>query len=176
MDQIHKFEAHSAATGRTGPGSNPEAPANVGGLSGLSGPGLSGFSLSGPVSGAPGPAAATGGVPADVQPAYVRSHSLSGRIRMRARLDAILIVLLTVAAAYLGHTPGESMIGATAALSLGILFYVIRRDRDLSRFARHERWRDRALEGKGVSLAQWKAGAPLEPWPRRETAPDSDRV
>lgn len=117
-------------------------------------------------------ASAAGGI----APAAARSHSLSGRIRRRARLDAILVMLATVAAAYLGHTTGESMMGATAALSLGVLFYVIRRDRDLSRFARHERWRDLALEGKGVTLAQWKAGLPLEPWPRRETGPDRDQA
>ena len=93
-----------------------------------------------------------------------------------ARLDAVLVVAATAGGAWLGQASagagagGESLMGATAALGLGILFYVVRRDRDLSRFAAQARWRERAVEGKGVTLSDWKDGAALEPWPRRRPA------
>ena len=103
-----------------------------------------------------------------------RTHVLSQRVRRRARLDAVLVVAATAGGAWLGQMSGgaggESLMGATAALGLGILFYVVRRDRDLSRFAAQARWRERAVEGKGVTLSDWKDGAALEPWPRRQSA------
>lgn len=105
-----------------------------------------------------------------------RTHVLSRRVRRRARLDAVLVVAATAGGAWLGQASagagagGESLMGATAALGLGILFYVVRRDRDLSRFAAQARWRERAVEGKGVTLSDWKDGAALEPWPRRRPA------
>lgn len=104
-----------------------------------------------------------------------RTHLLSRRVRRRARLDAVLVVAATAGGAWLGQASGggtgsESLMGAAAALGLGILFYVVRRDRDLSRLAAQARWRDRALAGKGVTLSDWKGGAVLEPWPRRQSA------
>ena len=72
-------------------------------------------------------------------------------------------------AAWLGSSPAESMMAALCALSLGILVYVIRRDRDLRRLAAQQRWRDRALAGKGVSLSDWRAGISPQPWPHRDS-------
>ena len=40
------------------------------------------------------------------------------------------------------------------------------------RRGRHERWRERALDGQGVSLSDWKAGATPQPWPRRDSGQD----
>ena len=101
-----------------------------------------------------------------------RSQLLSRRVRLRARLDAAAVAVATAGAAALGDTAEMAMMAALAALSLGILAYVIRRDRDFSRFAAHERWRERALDGKGVSLSDWKAGATPQPWPRRDSGQD----
>ncbi|TPE60568.1 hypothetical protein FJQ54_11280 [Sandaracinobacter neustonicus] len=100
-----------------------------------------------------------------------RTHVLARQVRWRARLDAALVLAFTAGGAWLGQGPGEALMGATAALGLGILFYVIRRDRDLNRLAAHARWRDRAVEGKGITLSEWKGGARMDPWPRRQSAP-----
>jgi hypothetical protein len=97
-----------------------------------------------------------------------RSRRLSRSIHRRARLDILLVAGAAAGAAWLGRSPAESMMAALCALSLGILAYVIRRDRDLRRLAVQRRWRDRALAGKGVSLSDWRAGITPLPWPRRD--------
>ena len=60
----------------------------------------------------------------------------------------------------------------SAALSLGILFYVIRRDRDVSELAGQNRWRDEAVKGRGLSLKDWQGGAKLAPWESRRGEPE----
>jgi hypothetical protein len=109
--------------------------------------------------------AAEAGLDSDAE----RSRRLSRSIHRRARLDIVLVAGGSAGAAWLGSSPAESMMAALCALSLGILVYVIRRDRDLRRLAAHQSWRDRALAGKGVSLSDWRAGISPQPWPHRDS-------
>ena len=89
-----------------------------------------------------------------------RQHlALARRTRRRARIDICLVAVATGLAALTGNGTHESLMGASLALSLGILFYVIRRDRDLTALAGQERWRDEALEGRGIPIEAWRSGA-----------------
>jgi hypothetical protein len=96
-----------------------------------------------------------------------RSGALARRARLRARLDMFLVGAATAGAALGGSDAHEALMAASAALSLGILFYVVRRDRDVSALAGQGRWRDEALQGRGLSLKDWQAGAELAPWETR---------
>ncbi len=90
---------------------------------------------------------------------------------MRAKIDIVLIGALTGVAAWLAKDSHQSLMAASLALSLGILVYVIRRDRDLTALAGVGRWRDEALEGRGLTLVDWRDGAELEPWESRRRNP-----
>lgn len=100
-----------------------------------------------------------------------RSGALARRARLRARLDIVLVGAATAGAAFAGSNPHEALMAASAVLSLGILFYVFRRDRDVSALAGQDRWRDEAVEGRGLSLTDWQAGAELPPWESRRGNP-----
>lgn len=89
------------------------------------------------------------------------------RVRMRARLDLLLALLATAGAASLGADAHEALLGGSAVLSLGILVYVIRRDRDLVALSASARWREAAVEGRGLQLQDWRSGVPLAAWSAR---------
>jgi hypothetical protein len=86
----------------------------------------------------------------------------------------LLVAIFTFGAAHLGATSHEALLGGTAALALGILFYVVRRDRDLVDLAARARWRERAVEGRGVPVSAWRAGARLPAWEKRSPLADAD--
>jgi hypothetical protein len=96
-----------------------------------------------------------------------QTDALARRARFRARLDMLLVGTATAAAAFAGGSSHQALMGGSAALSLGILFYVIRRDRDLTALAGQGRWRDDVLKGRGLSMEEWRAGAELKPWDDR---------
>jgi hypothetical protein len=100
-----------------------------------------------------------------------RHRALARRARRRAKQDMALIALTTGLAAMLGQGTHESLMAGSMALSFGILFYVIRRDRDLTALAGQGRWRDEALEGRGLPLEAWRGGARLDPWEARRGRP-----
>lgn len=98
-------------------------------------------------------------------------EALARRARLRARLDMLAVGALTGVAAWFADGAHDALMSASLVLSLGILFYVIRRDRDFTRLAGVGRWREEALEGRGLSLEDWRSGAELEPWEARRRAP-----
>lgn len=98
-----------------------------------------------------------------------RHVALARRVRNRAWLDIVLIGAATGVAAHLAEGAHEALLAASLVLSLGILVYVIRRDRDLTALAGVARWRDEALDGRGLALEDWQGGAPLAPWEHRQT-------
>jgi hypothetical protein len=100
----------------------------------------------------------------------LRRAALTRRVRRRALLDVALVGLLTGTAAAVGATTHEALLAASSALSLGILGYVIRRDRDLVALAAEARLREDAVRGRGITLAQWRSGAPLAAWSARREA------
>lgn len=99
-----------------------------------------------------------------------RHEALARRARLRARLDILIIGTLTGVAAWLSDGAHQALMAASLVLSLGILAYVIRRDRDFTELAGVGRWREQALEGHGLSLEDWRSGAELEPWKDRRRA------
>jgi hypothetical protein len=99
-----------------------------------------------------------------------QTNALVRRTRRRARLDALAVAAFALGAVFLGSTAHEALLAGSAALSLGILGYVIRRDRDLVALAGQVRWREEAVKGRGVSMREWHQGAKLEPWGVRRTA------
>jgi hypothetical protein len=102
-----------------------------------------------------------------------RHEALARRARVRAKLDILAVGTLTGVAALLADGAHDALMSASLVLSLGILFYVIRRDRDLTRLAGVGRWREDAVEGQGLTLEDWRRGADLEPWEtRRRASPD----
>jgi hypothetical protein len=98
-----------------------------------------------------------------------RHQALARRARWRAKLDMVLIALGTGFATMIGKSSHEALMAGSLALSLGILAYVIRRDRDLTALAGEGRWRDAALEGQGLPIPAWRAGASLDPWEVRRS-------
>jgi hypothetical protein len=100
----------------------------------------------------------------------LRRAALARQVRRRAQADMALLAGLTGGAALLGATTHEAILAGTAALSLGLLGYVVRRDRDLVALARAARWRESAVEGRGLPLSAWRAGAPLGAWAARRDA------
>ena len=101
-----------------------------------------------------------------------RHDALARRARRRAKIDMALIALTTFGVAMVGSNVHQSLMAGSMALSLGILFYVIRRDRDLTALAGQGRWRDEALEGRGLTLEDWQRGAELAPWDARKGQQD----
>jgi hypothetical protein len=103
--------------------------------------------------------------------AEARRHSaLARRVRNRALLDIVLIGAATGSAAHLAEGAHEALLAASLALSIGILVYVIRRDRDLTALAGVGRWREAALDGRGLTLEEWQGGTDLAPWEQRGTS------
>lgn len=92
-------------------------------------------------------------------------------IRRRAVMDALAVVLTAFAVSQPVANPHDSLLVGIAAVALGILFFVVRRNRDLEAFVAAGRHRQQALEGGGISLAQWHGGKPLLPWQQRRTMP-----
>ncbi|MGL6042595.1 MAG: hypothetical protein ACRC1J_01590 [Sandaracinobacteroides sp.] len=109
-------------------------------------------------------------------PAYLGQRSaecaaLARQVRQRARIDLLLVAIATAGASLLGSTSHEAVLAGSSALSLGILGYVVRRDRDLVALAASSRWRESAVEGRGMTLRQWRSGAPLKAWTARRGEP-----
>jgi len=100
-----------------------------------------------------------------------RHQALARRARIRAMVDIVLIGASTGLAAFLAGDPHQSLMAGSLILSLGILVYVIRRARALTARAGGGRWRDEALEGRGLTLEDWSSGAELEPWESRKSNP-----
>lgn len=90
----------------------------------------------------------------------------TARIRLRAGLDAALICGTAALVALLAPSEGR-LAAAMGALGIGILLFVLRRSSDFDELARRARRRERELEGRGLSLSEWHAGASLEPWQTR---------
>jgi hypothetical protein len=90
------------------------------------------------------------------------------RLKRRAIVDLVAVALASVGAALLADSALAALEAGAIALSLGVLAFVIRRDRDLTRHARRGRWRERAVAGKGLSMAAWRGGAQLAPWEQRQ--------
>ncbi|MBS3962608.1 MAG: hypothetical protein KGZ61_12375 [Sandarakinorhabdus sp.] len=99
-----------------------------------------------------------------------RGQALWARMRRRAATDAVLILLLTAGASLPAADSHGRLLSGLAVLSIGILLFVIRRSRDVSRLVEAGRWRDEALVGRGLSLAQWHSGMALPQWGSRGTA------
>jgi len=103
-------------------------------------------------------------------PRGVREEELRLRIRGRAILDAILILLATGGVSLLAADSYQRLLLGLVVLSFGILLFVIRRSRDVARLIDAGRWRDEALAGQGLTLAQWHSGVPLPKWGQRDAA------
>lgn len=83
------------------------------------------------------------------------------RARRRARAEGVLLALTTVGVALCWPDPVSGLTAAALTLSAGLLLFLWRRGRDLDAVARARHAESRALEGRGISLADWHAGRPL---------------
>lgn len=92
---------------------------------------------------------------------------LRRRARRRALFDLALTVALAGGAALLATESHGALLLGVSALSLGILFMVIRRGHDAVELARADRWRSEAVAGRGISLADWQNGGELAHWDAR---------
>ncbi|WP_199554438.1 hypothetical protein [Sandaracinobacteroides hominis] len=84
--------------------------------------------------------------------------------RIRAGLDLTALLVATAVAAQLGETPYDKLLAGTAMLSVAVLVFVFRRGRDLERLALARRWREEAVQGRGIPISRWRAGEPLAGW------------
>lgn len=95
---------------------------------------------------------------------------LAARLRRRALADfAVLAVACLGATAYADGSHAR-MRNFLLAAGLAVPTFVIRRGRDLSALARADQWREKAMEGRGLSVGEWQSGAPLKPWGERRDA------
>lgn len=101
-----------------------------------------------------------------------RAHErvLRHRLRRRAGLDALLVLLATSGASLWGEHSADRLLAGIFTLSLGILAFVMRRGGDVARLAQAGRWREEAVAGRGLTLSQWHAGVPLARWAERPAA------
>ena len=97
-----------------------------------------------------------------MQKARIRRH-----IRRRARMDAALVALAAFAISQPVAEPHASLLVGIAAISVGILFFMVRRSRDMAHFVEAARSDARRLSGSGISVAEWHKGTPLAPWAQR---------
>lgn len=89
------------------------------------------------------------------------------RARQRALADAALLVLLIAAAMLFARNADEAFVFGLLTASAGIIVFLYRRGRDLDALSRADGWRSDAIEGRGLSLADWRSGAPLPGWKDR---------
>jgi hypothetical protein len=120
------------------------------------------------------PASATGAaLRGELPPAAAPTHALSGaalarrRIRRRALGDAALLGLAVAAAPLLGDGPMQALLATVAAGGAAIIVYVARRSRDFEAFSRTARAREAQFRARGIPLAAWHGGEPLEAWTAR---------
>ncbi len=92
-------------------------------------------------------------------------------LRKRALLDAIAIALAAFAVTQPVANPHDSLLLGIATVGLGMMLFIVRRNRDFAHFVQAVRQRERALDGSGISLAEWHQGKPLRPWQERQPAP-----
>lgn len=97
-----------------------------------------------------------------MQKARIRRH-----IRRRAWMDAALVALAAFAVSQPVAEPHASLLVGIAAVSVGILFFMVRRSRDIAHFVEGARSDAQRLSGGGISVAEWHKGAPLAPWAER---------
>jgi hypothetical protein len=93
--------------------------------------------------------------------------SLRRRLRRRARLDLLLAGAAVLGAGLLPADPHDGLSLALAALSIGLLLFVVRRSRDLAALASAAHAQQQALAARGISLADWQSGVPLAAWQHR---------
>ncbi len=97
-----------------------------------------------------------------------RSAALRRQMRRRAVVDGAVMLLVSGLVCSFATSELELLMLGMACLSVGILLYVMRRSRDLVTLARQDRWREQAVQGRGVSLSAWHGGARLPAWPERQ--------
>jgi hypothetical protein len=102
------------------------------------------------------------------------SPSRAARIRRRAATDAVLVLLASTLAALPVANPHDSLLVATAAVSLGLFWFVVRRNNYVAALAREDMRRREALTGRGLRIADWHRGVALSPWEVRARASGSD--
>ena len=99
--------------------------------------------------------------------ARLRQARVVRRARRRALTDLGLLLLFVAAAALAAGDAHQALLNALLAAAAGILAFLHRRGRDLCALARADHWRADALEGRGLSLSDWRDGAPLPRWAER---------
>lgn len=92
-------------------------------------------------------------------------------LKVRATLDLLLVMAAVGMALVLVPDPYEALLLALALGSGGLVWFVGRRERDMSRRARSRDWQGEAIAGRGISLADWHRGAPLAAWSERRREP-----
>ncbi len=80
-------------------------------------------------------------------------------LRLRACADLLVALGVTSLPLFVLAEPYEALLVALVIGSVAIVWFVARRERDMARRSESTSWRAEALEGRGVSLAAWHAGA-----------------
>jgi hypothetical protein len=99
--------------------------------------------------------------------AQAEAAALARRIRRRSALDGAVIVLVTLLVTGIASGEHQMLLHAIGCVSIGILLFMIRRSQDVVALTRADDWRDRAVAGRGMRLADWHAGAALPGWAQR---------
>lgn len=94
----------------------------------------------------------------------------AGGLRRRALIDAAVIVGIAILVSAPAANVVDSLMIGVVAISIGMLLFVIRRGNDLTALARAGRWREDAVAGQGLTLEEWRRGAPVAPWAERRKA------
>ena len=82
-------------------------------------------------------------------------------------VQQLLLLAFVLATGLLGRTTYEGLLWGMLASAAGILIFLYRRERDLGALARADDWREEALRGRGMTLADWRAGKALAGWNER---------
>lgn len=101
----------------------------------------------------------------------IRRARLERRLRRKALVEGLLLLAAGIAAFAAAFTlaPGmkQALLLPLAVACIGLPLFFVRRGQDLRLLARADDWRVRALDGRGISLADWHGGTDLPAWTDR---------
>lgn len=89
------------------------------------------------------------------------------RLRQRALADALMLTAGVAAAPLLFTELPDRLLAGIAAAGAALVVFLARRDQDLAAAAEAARAARHAMDGRGISLSEWHAGAELPAWAAR---------
>jgi predicted MFS family arabinose efflux permease len=89
------------------------------------------------------------------------------RLRRRAFADAVLLLAAVIVLPLLFEDAEHAILAGIATAGAALVIFLARRDQDMNEAAQAAAAARHALDGRGISLADWHGGMALDPWSER---------